>query len=528
MKLLQKLIFLFLIFIFLNPSDLFSQSGWQQVANFNNVALYKVYFINENTGFSVGSQDHSYSMIYKTTNGGSYWSSMNLPGGFNSCELYSITFINNSTGFIVGGIWSSGNPIFMKTTDQGVSWSNQTSSIPSSSMLWDVKFSNEFTGYICGSQGLFLKTTNGGNNWNQLNTGTSNFLKNIQIAPDNPQIIYAIGVSSFLLKSTNAGINWEIFNFSSEENITNLSFINNQTGYVSGALYSYPYSTVLYKTTDGGYNWSDLTTHIPAGNQTSVIKFYNINTGYLAGNFIHKTTNGGINWTRQESYPWWTIYKDIFILNNTFISVICTWQSIYNGIILKTVNGGDSPPNPPSNLSATRRLNVNKLIWVDNSVIENGYIAERNIPPDTSWFKIDTINSNQTIYFDTVDANNTSYRIYGFNDVGNSIPSNIAVPTLISINQNSNYISSDFELFQNYPNPFNPSTRIKFSLSQNGFVNIEIYDYLGKIVSNLFSGELNSGYYNLSFDGSNLASGIYFCKLTTKNYSKTKKMILVR
>ena len=88
-------------------------------------------------------------------------------------------------------------------------------------------------------------------------------------------------------------------------------------------------------------------------------------------------------------------------------------------------------------------------------------------------------------------------------------------------------IPETLELSQNYPNPFNPSTNIAFSIPENsGHVKLLVYDILGRVITTLVDEELTSGNYNIKFDASNLPSGIYMYKLSTKSNTKTMKMIL--
>jgi len=83
-------------------------------------------------------------------------------------------------------------------------------------------------------------------------------------------------------------------------------------------------------------------------------------------------------------------------------------------------------------------------------------------------------------------------------------------------------------LFQNYPNPFNPETKISFELFEIEFVSIEIFNSLGEKVSTLMNKTFQAGIHEISFDASLLASGIYFYRLSTKNFVTNKKMILLR
>ncbi len=96
------------------------------------------------------------------------------------------------------------------------------------------------------------------------------------------------------------------------------------------------------------------------------------------------------------------------------------------------------------------------------------------------------------------------------------------------IGNHNNGIPNKYSLLQNYPNPFNPTTSIKFALPKSGFVNLVIYDITGKVVTTLLSQQLNAGSYDYSFDASNLASGVYFYKISANDFVDTKKMVLVK
>lgn len=89
-------------------------------------------------------------------------------------------------------------------------------------------------------------------------------------------------------------------------------------------------------------------------------------------------------------------------------------------------------------------------------------------------------------------------------------------------------ITGSYKLYQNYPNPFNPITKIKFEVPVSGFVSLKIYDIIGREVENLISENLHYGSYEVTFDGTNKASGIYYCKIATDNFQEIKKMMLVK
>ncbi len=85
-----------------------------------------------------------------------------------------------------------------------------------------------------------------------------------------------------------------------------------------------------------------------------------------------------------------------------------------------------------------------------------------------------------------------------------------------------------FSVSQNYPNPFNPNTVINYTIPHNSYVTLKIFDVLGNEISTIKNEFENAGKYEVNFNGSRLASGIYFYKITADNFSLTKKMILMK
>lgn len=104
-----------------------------------------------------------------------------------------------------------------------------------------------------------------------------------------------------------------------------------------------------------------------------------------------------------------------------------------------------------------------------------------------------------------------------------------------NISQISNGAPDRFYLFQNYPNPFNPVTKIKYEIQKNSVVQLKVYDMLGKEVQTLVKEAQNAGTYETSFNGQNLASGIYIYELKvlsqngySNNFREVKRMVLLK
>jgi hypothetical protein len=87
---------------------------------------------------------------------------------------------------------------------------------------------------------------------------------------------------------------------------------------------------------------------------------------------------------------------------------------------------------------------------------------------------------------------------------------------------------NEFKLYQNYPNPFNPSTKIGFRISDLGWVNLKIYDVLGREVTTLINEEKPAGTYEVTWNAANLPSGVYFYELKAGGYTATKNLLLLK
>jgi hypothetical protein len=92
----------------------------------------------------------------------------------------------------------------------------------------------------------------------------------------------------------------------------------------------------------------------------------------------------------------------------------------------------------------------------------------------------------------------------------------------------SGSIPEKYTLDQNYPNPFNPVTAISYSVPASGPVSLKVYDLLGEEVSTVVEGEHKVGFHTAQFDGSHLSSGVYFYRLSSKDHTITKKLILMK
>ncbi|MBK9096804.1 MAG: T9SS type A sorting domain-containing protein [bacterium] len=117
-----------------------------------------------------------------------------------------------------------------------------------------------------------------------------------------------------------------------------------------------------------------------------------------------------------------------------------------------------------------------------------------------------------------------------FTHAGDKYSNMIALYTdfTTDIKEVENQVPLECRLEQNYPNPFNPSTTIQFSIPEQSFVKLEVFNTLGEKISTLVSEELNAGNYTYEWNAEKLSSGIYYYKLSANEFSKANKMILLK
>ena len=97
-----------------------------------------------------------------------------------------------------------------------------------------------------------------------------------------------------------------------------------------------------------------------------------------------------------------------------------------------------------------------------------------------------------------------------------------------SIVKSDDAIPDDFELLQNYPNPTNPSTNINYAIPSRSHVTLSVFNTLGQRVAELVNSEKEAGSYNVTFDASGLASGVYLYRMQAGSFVQTRKLVVLK
>jgi len=170
------------------------------------------------------------------------------------------------------------------------------------------------------------------------------------------------------------------------------------------------------------------------------------------------------------------------------------------------------------------------LKWITSEERNNqGFEIERKKTTSNSWEQrgfvagAGTTNEirNYTYSDLNIESGKYNYRLKQIDYNGNFKYYNLDNEVIIGI-------PGKFILSQNYPNPFNPVTRISFELPKEGLVKLEVFDVTGRFIKTLVNENKLAGFYEVEFNGGNLASGVYFYKISVDNFTDMKKMILIK
>ncbi len=146
----------------------------------------------------------------------------------------------------------------------------------------------------------------------------------------------------------------------------------------------------------------------------------------------------------------------------------------------------------------------------------------------TKFIGTGTVGNSQQGYSVAISSNSGTFIEGGQADNGSVGAAWVFVNPSIGVTTISTEIPGNFSLSQNYPNPFNPSTNIRYDLPKNGFVKLVVFDMLSREVEILVNENQTAGTYEATFNSSKHSSGVYFYKLTTDNFTETKKMLMIK
>lgn len=322
----------------------FAQSEiiWQNPSTTTSF-LYGIDIMDENTVFIAGNRS---AQFLKTTNGGDSWEVT----AFEGRGLWAIDFVNSNIGYVV----SIDGEIY-KSTDGGGSFTALNTGLTTAS-FWDVQFIDENKGWAVGrGEGLpvILYTEDGGANWVKQNHDSFSANGFTSVFFLNENIGWIGGYEYEIYKTIDGGENWtkqtvtepnQSFSF-----VSSLEFLDENIGYATTTIGGANRREII-KTTDGGATWmptADQSTLTYAGGQ----HFFDADNGYIVGrSSIIKTDNGGESWEAIYTPSGGETLLNIAFLNNDVGYVTGT-----GGLVLKTTDGGGTWESKRKGVATTLR-----------------------------------------------------------------------------------------------------------------------------------------------------------------------------
>jgi hypothetical protein len=487
----------------------FANAQWDNVVRMTNADGYSLTsFSNQNNIAVNGNVVHmvyydqrdaelpfipttGYDVYYTRSddNGTSYGAEIKLASGLNP----SIA-VNGSVVHVVYDASRNGERevYYRRSDDNGDTWStevNITSGVSMQTMAsLAVSGNNVHVAYYDDSMGNFeifhIRSTNGGSSWlaktRISNTAGKSWFPCLGTSGSNVHIVWVDFASnnSIVLysKSLNNGQSFSNpvqINAKANKNTTGID-INFPTLAVSGK-----YLTVV---------------------------FSQVSAGLLRLRYITSSNDGG-KWSGEFQFV---------ATSNT------------SGYYMPSLSASGSSFHLAYSLSCGyiyyRKSTNNGSAWGSiTSITPNGFHCRPSIAASGS--NVHMIYYNNAHYFSPPDSLTNIEIWYRRNVNGGNGTAGMIAPGTVTMECETPVTT---ELSQNFPNPFNPTTKISFSIANEGFVSLKVYDMVGREVMTLVSGNKTTGSHEVEFNATHLTSGVYFYKLETPGYSDMKRMMLIK
>lgn len=361
----------------------------------------------------------------------------------------------------------------------------------------------------------------GGNRWIYLRNPTIDYLT-------NPTMVKGTYQSPFILNSSEL----QIFN-SINASIRIIDGTGNITGFFNNIIQTnIPGSTPFV--VDNGSETPPYGYHLPTDNYSVMLNEFTedtVNAFFFTGNktFSYSRTgavqhqtdrlffDGGVSAVNPDAQS--KTVKLLNIINET------TQEKLFTVRSLQLVQNDSVKIENPDD----EKLKLVSYGSQKNYDIELNYVSQNGIGRFGDFSIPLSANTSHTFVPDWQNLETTPLVVLV--DIGNNgtIDDTLYIINTVDVEDQGSLLNPDsYNLAQNYPNPFNPVTTIRYSIPQSGFVTLKIYDLLGREVAALVNEEKSPGVYEVQFDGSNLASGVYLYTLQAGEFADTKKFLLLK
>jgi photosystem II stability/assembly factor-like uncharacterized protein len=484
--------------------------------------------------------------IYKSFDFGTNW--QNISNGIDTSYVtladpvrdISISTVDSNRVFI-GRFFNSTNGGPWLTTNAGANWFPILGGLPTTGLIRSVKIkpgsNTEF--YIGGNGagaviGGVFKTTNAGTNWFSFNSGAMDSTKtirslNFRLTPD--VTLYA-GCAAGTIGSTPTGV--FAYTFVPPPPPPNKALLLPTPG-VNTNYVLVPYQSsmagITSVTIEAWLKIGGITTANTVLNKGGASFDYQLGINATTANPFFRAQGIIVTCSTVTMTPVWT-HLAVTSNGNTV--------TFYRNGVMVYTQTTSSPLGTSANEIRIGRGNsdagsgdIEELrLW--SVARSQGQIDSNKCIKYPSGFIGGTTGLKAIWHFDSTYTdslsgwNGTPQGTVGFDTVSFPIPGADCTIHFVGIEKNGNNVPTVYSLDQNYPNPFNPSTTIRFGLPKGEFVEMVLYDILGRKVATLVKEPKQAGVYEIKFDAQNLATGVYFYKLTAGDFTAVKKMLLIK
>jgi photosystem II stability/assembly factor-like uncharacterized protein len=545
-------------------------SAWNSPSH---VDIHKIVYAPSNANYMYLGCDGG---IYKSTDGGSTWSSANK--GIGTIQFYRMASDPNDKDNMVGGAQDNGN---FRTTDGGATAWNFVTTGDGMECFYDHSNSNNV--YFATQNGALYKSTNGGASASWIFSTGGSWVTPFFQHPTNDQILYTTNTSVY--RSTNAGSSFSVIasSVATSDNINTMAqSVVDPNNMIFAASGSFTSTGQVKVSTDAGFTWTDVTANIP-GTQRVITRvvthpsdantMFVVRSGFTANNKIYRSTDLGATWTNVSGDLPNVPHNDLFIDPDS----TSNYYAANDFGVYRSTNGGttwmregkDFPFVPVMDFDYVE-IGLNRylraathgrsafetdldmivpvelvsftasivdgsveLTWTTATETNNmGFEIERSIN-NSKFEKVGFVNGVGTTaevqrysFIDKAVTGKSEYRLKQIDFNGSFEYSNVVE---VDFTQVLNYA-----LEQNYPNPFNPITKINFTVPEESSVKLIVYNTIGQVVNTLIDEVTSAGNHEVVWNGLEASSGIYFYTIdvssleSDKTYKSTRKMILLK
>ncbi|MDQ3019387.1 MAG: YCF48-related protein [Bacteroidota bacterium] len=345
--------------------------------------------------------------------------------------------------------------------------------------LYSIRILDSLNILAVGNHGTVIISADGGENWDSSDLSIEESINCIDVF--DSVTAYIGGSNGKLYRTDDAGKSWTLIPTTSNRGITEIKFIDPNTGFFCMPYPFDPNDSRMFKTTNGGINWLEILGGPFLYQGTfSKFDFPTSENGYIGGYYdagltcfakINRTSNTGVTWQTTSTANCILHCSDVTFLNKD------TGFFCYGYSLLKTMDRGltfNYYPYPGGYEICFPSTNVGYLC--------TGSYIHKTIDNGNTWFK-----QIPTNIYNSIDFIN---ELTGFACGKNGMIMRTRTggdTTKVQINNNEIKLPFTFKLFQNYPNPFNPNTKIRFDLPADSKVKLIVYDLLGREIIRLIN-----------------------------------------